>query len=650
MTQKKNFHTFLLLILLLTGSTLSSCGGGGGASPPPVVPLAPMAISAVAGDTTVTLGWSVVSSATSYNVYRSDAPGGSRTKIASGLSSTSYRDTGRKDGTPYYYVVTAVNNVGESAPTSEVTATPNVVSNPITISGTVLYQDKEYGSNGFTGNQPFKAARYASIELVDALDSTVTATTQTDPSGLYSISTSTTSTSMYIRVKTQATLSGSTPQITVKSLSGSIYAVGSNDFIPAGPANVSIAVPTASIGGVFNILDVLTNGFQFVFSLANSYPPPLSGYWQPGNTTGTFYCSASDGCPQGEGIYVLNDSSTGDTDEYDDDVLYHEFGHFMAAHFSQDDSLGGMHTLTDNDLDMRLAWSEGWGDSMPGNIKMWLSVNAPQLLSSAATVPLTEYVDTVGNIAGLAIDMENPGPSVSYKYACSEVAIAKILLDLNKDFGMQHIWAVFTNFRTNHPTPVNLELFWDQWHSLGEPTTSTPPLSVTIDSIFLERSVQYAPDSYEPDGTNTSAHIYTFGQPQVHTLYAAGDIDYISFNALQNNLYTITTTNLLNGADTIITLLNSDGTTTTSGTTPQNPNDNANGAVYAGATVPSDIYPSQLIDAIGVRHDNGFDILGSKLTFTAASTGTYYVTVQSSSTRPASAGRYGTYTLTITSP
>jgi hypothetical protein len=609
-----------------------------------------MAISAVAGDTAVTLGWSTVSSATSYNIYRSDTPGGSRTKIASGLSSTSYRNTGRNNGTPYYYVVTAVNTEGESTPSSEVSATPDAVSGPITISGTVLYQDKEYGSNGFTGNRPFKAVRYASIELVDASNSTVTATTQTDSSGLYSISTSTTSANVYVRVKAQATLTGSTPQIEIKSPSGSIYAVGSNDFIPSGPANVSIAVPTASIGGALNILDVFTNGFQFVYSLVQSYPPSLSGYWQTGNINGTYYCSV--GCS--EGIYILSDSSSGDTDEYDDDVLYHEFGHFTAAHFSQDDSPGGMHTLTDNDLDMRLAWSEGWGDSMPGNIKMWLSANAPKLLSSAATVPLTEYVDTVGSIAGVAIDMDNPdGPFRSYHYACGEVAIAKILLDISKDFGMQHIWDVFTNFLANHPTPVNLELFWDQWHSLGKPTTSSS--SVTIDSIFLNRLIQYAPDTYETDGTvpPPSTSTYTFGQPQVHTLYGAGDIDFIAFTGQPGRQYTITTSNLLNGADTVITLLNSDGTTMP-GTTPPNPNDNANVTTYSGTSalpsVPSDVYFSTLCDAYGVCHDNGFDILGSKLIFTAASTSTYYVKVQSSSTSPVSAGRYGTYTLTITSP
>ncbi|HXY55603.1 MAG TPA: hypothetical protein VEM40_13120 [Nitrospirota bacterium] len=646
MTQKKNLHTFVLFSLLLTASILFSCSGGSSESPPPVIPLAPMAVSAVAGDAAVTLGWSAAGSATAYNVYRSVAPGGSRTKIASGVSSTSYRDTGLNNGTPYYYVVTAVSAAGESALSIEVSATPDAVSNPITISGKVQYQDKEYGLNGFTGNQPLKGVRYASIEIVDALGSTVTATTQTDANGLYSISTTTTSTSVYVRVKAEATLSGSTPQIAVKSLSGSIYAVGSDDFIPLGPANVNMSVPTASIGGAFNILDVFTNGFQFVYSLAKSYPPPLSGFWQPGNTNGTYYCPA---CPQGEGIFILNDTSTGDTDEYDDDVLYHEFGHFMAAHFSQDDSPGGSHDITDNDLDMRLAWSEGWGDSMPGNIKMWLNANAPQLLSSAANVPLTVYVDTVGNNAGVAIDMDSPDGTYggSYYYACGEVAIAKILLDINKTFGMQDVWAVITNFQANHPTPANLELFWDQWHSLL--VTS----ALSIDSIFLDRLVQYTLDNYEPDNTWQSASVYAFGQPQEHTLYTspgASDIDYIAFNGQKGNQYTITTTNLLNGADTVITLLNSDGTTTTSGTTPPNPNDNANGTIYAGTTVPSSVYRGTLCDAYGICHDNGFDILGSRLTFTAASTGTYYVRVQSSSARPVSAGRYGTYTLTITTP
>ena len=69
-----------------------------------------------------------------------------------------------------------------------------------------------------------------------------------------------------------------------------------------------------------------------------------------------------------------------------------------------------LHSLTDNDLDMRLAWSEGWGDSMPGNVKMWLNSTTPGLLSSASgrILFLPNMSIPISNIAQIAIDMDNP--------------------------------------------------------------------------------------------------------------------------------------------------------------------------------------------------------------------------------------------------
>src|SRR2546425_10971704 len=78
----------------------------------------------------------------------------------------------------------------------------------------------------------------------------------------------------------------------------------------------------------------------------------LTVYWEVGAVDGTYF-DADD-----RSIHLLGSSL--DTDEYDDDVILHEYGHFMAKVFSQNDSLGGTHFLTDHTQDIRLAWSEGW--------------------------------------------------------------------------------------------------------------------------------------------------------------------------------------------------------------------------------------------------------------------------------------------------
>jgi hypothetical protein len=87
------------------------------------VPATPTDVSAAAGNAQATVTWNASSGATSYNVKRSQTSGGPYTKIAS-PTSPSYTDTGLTNGTPYYYVVSAVNSAGESANSPEVTATP----------------------------------------------------------------------------------------------------------------------------------------------------------------------------------------------------------------------------------------------------------------------------------------------------------------------------------------------------------------------------------------------------------------------------------------------------------------------------------------------------------------------------------------------
>lgn len=83
------------------------------------------ALTAIAGDSQVNLSWTNVDSAANYNVYRSTTAGGTYTKIATGVTGTTYNDTSVTNGTTYYYVVTAVDSSGtESANSNEASATP----------------------------------------------------------------------------------------------------------------------------------------------------------------------------------------------------------------------------------------------------------------------------------------------------------------------------------------------------------------------------------------------------------------------------------------------------------------------------------------------------------------------------------------------
>jgi len=100
----------------VTATTLSTV-------PTPTVPAIPTGVTATGGTNQITLAWSAVSGATSYNVYYSTTAGvttANGSKIAGATSP--YIKTGLLNSTSYYFIVTAVNSTGESAASAQGTA------------------------------------------------------------------------------------------------------------------------------------------------------------------------------------------------------------------------------------------------------------------------------------------------------------------------------------------------------------------------------------------------------------------------------------------------------------------------------------------------------------------------------------------------
>ena len=103
------------------GATLLSSLAGGGTTGTP--PAAPTGLTATAGNAQVSLSWAVSSGATSYTLYRATSSG-AETSLITGLTGTSYTNTGLTNGTTYYYKVAAVNSAGTSGLSSEASAAP----------------------------------------------------------------------------------------------------------------------------------------------------------------------------------------------------------------------------------------------------------------------------------------------------------------------------------------------------------------------------------------------------------------------------------------------------------------------------------------------------------------------------------------------
>jgi len=153
-----------LLATLVIAALTMGCGGGptsGGGSGSnssggdTTAPSPPTALAAMAGNQKISLTWTTSAGASNYHVKRAVMSGGPYTQAAA-PGTNSYTDTGLTNGTPYYYVVSALNANGESANSSQVSATPASAPTPdvtITVDPTSTKPISPwiYGLNFYTG-------------------------------------------------------------------------------------------------------------------------------------------------------------------------------------------------------------------------------------------------------------------------------------------------------------------------------------------------------------------------------------------------------------------------------------------------------------------------------------------------------------------
>ena len=124
--------------LAVSGYSVSAAAGsGGGSTSCAAVPSAPSGVKGTpASSSVINVSWSADTAPanctiSSYNVFRSTTSGftpSSSNQIASGVTSTSYSDTGLKPATTYYYVVEAVDADGTSAASSQAAAETSAAS------------------------------------------------------------------------------------------------------------------------------------------------------------------------------------------------------------------------------------------------------------------------------------------------------------------------------------------------------------------------------------------------------------------------------------------------------------------------------------------------------------------------------------------
>ena len=151
-----NGTTYYYVVSALNAAGESTNSSQVSATPvaPATPPATPAGLQATAGNAQVSLSWTASVGATSYHVKRSTTSGGPYTQVAA-PTTTNDADTGLTNSTTYYYVVSALNAAGESANSSQASATPVAASADVTISvnpaATKPISPYIYGINFYSG-------------------------------------------------------------------------------------------------------------------------------------------------------------------------------------------------------------------------------------------------------------------------------------------------------------------------------------------------------------------------------------------------------------------------------------------------------------------------------------------------------------------
>src|SRR5580692_11315478 len=129
-----NGTTYYYVVSALNAAGESANSSQVSATPaaPATPPSAPAGLAATAGNAQVSLTWTASTGATSYHVKRSTTNGGPYTQVAAPTAASDI-DSGLTNGTTYYYVVSALNAVGESANSSQASATPVAPTADVTV-------------------------------------------------------------------------------------------------------------------------------------------------------------------------------------------------------------------------------------------------------------------------------------------------------------------------------------------------------------------------------------------------------------------------------------------------------------------------------------------------------------------------------------
>lgn len=336
--------------------------------------------------------------------------------------------------------------------------------------------------------------RSAALEVVDT-DGKVLQRTTTDERGRYSVSLAANQT-VHLRVLAQIDANGESVAVTDNTRADALYAVESPAFDSnAGTANLHAASGWTGSGytearsaAPFAILDTVYRAQRKVVAVdPRARFKPLSLHWStankpaPGDPALGEIESTGFTRIAGKGhIYVMGDAKT-DTDEYDESVIAHEWGHYYQWTFSRNDAGGGAHGI-EQKLEMPVAFSEGWADAFSG-----LATERHDYSDALVPDP------TTGQPKGLAFALDGATPRNPGWF--QEESVAQIIYQLSQKVGFAPIHQAMQSLVTT-PAFTSIFAFSDAVRR------NSADAGDAIDDLLKAHSIVTSKDSGDPFGTN----------------------------------------------------------------------------------------------------------------------------------------------------
>ena len=318
----------------------------------------------------------------------------------------------------------------------------------------------------------------------------------------------------------------------------------------SGYTSTRAAAPFAILSPIYDTLQVFEGSStdrsfpraNFNWSTLNKSVQPVGGDRTTGNIGTSSYIGNGN-------IYILGNADS-DTDEYDDHVIVHEWGHYFEDQLSRSDSIGGAHGGSDR-LDIRVAMGEGWGNALSG-----IGTGDPV------------YKDSLGNAQGSGFAFSVEGNSYTNEGWFNEGSVQSLIYDIfdtaddgsdTVSLGIDPIFATFAS-----TAYIQEPAFTSIFAFLNQVRANAPGNDAALTALLAEQSI----NGVGSQGTGeTNSGSITSSLPVYKTLTVGGPAvnvcsvnDAGGYNKLGNRAY-LTLTPAVSG-NHIITATRTSGTST----------------------------------------------------------------------------------------